>query len=202
MEIMERDIGMKKYEEEHYRYDSIKENIYPWVKNDLIDSHALNGKSFSEKDTPVIAFIGDLKIIFAIKRDGDSYEILKDNMLPPDINIEELYHTACENLVRDVEFVIGNTWYGAFGILADGVHEASAVCFKHIWQVCVDKLKDELVIMVPAKDTVLFAPAGQKEVVDKMIEHGQGAYDTGTDRISMQLFYFSQAKKELSIYEA
>lgn len=199
---MERDIGMKKYEEEHYRYDSIKENIYPWVKNDLIDSHALNGKSFSEKDTPVIAFIGDLKIIFAIKRDGDSYEILKDNMLPPDINIEELYHTACENLVRDVEFVIGNTWYGAFGILADGVHEASAVCFKHIWQVCVDKLKDDLVIMVPAKDTVLFAPAGQKEVVDKMIEHGQGAYDTGTDRISMQLFYFSQAKKELSIYEA
>ena len=202
MEIRERDIGMKKYEEEHYRYDSIKENIYPWVKNDLIDSHALNGKSFSEKDTPVIAFIGDLKIIFAIKRDGDSYEILKDNMLPPDINIEELYHTACENLVRDVEFVIGNTWYGAFGILADGVHEASAVCFKHIWQVCVDKLKDDLVIMVPAKDTVLFAPAGQKEVVDKMIEHGQGAYDTGTDRISMQLFYFSQAKKELSIYEA
>ena len=202
MEIMERDIGMKKYEEEHYRYDSIKENIYQWVKNDLIDSHALNGKSFSEKDTPVIAFIGDLKIIFAIKRDGDSYEILKDNMLPPDINIEELYHTACENLVRDVEFVIGNTWYGAFGILADGVHEASAVCFKHIWQVCVDKLKDDLVIMVPAKDTVLFAPAGQKEVVDKMIEHGQGAYDTGTDRISMQLFYFSQAKKELSIYEA
>ena len=202
MEIMERDIGMKKYEEEHYRYDSIKENIYPWVKNDLIDSHALNGKSFSEKDTPVIAFIGDLKIIFAIKRDGDSYEILKDNMLPPDINIEELYHTACENLVRDVEFVIGNTWYGAFGILADGVHEASAVCFKHIWQVCVVKLKDDLVIMVPAKDTVLFAPAGQKEVVDKMIEHGQGAYDTGTDRISMQLFYFSQAKKELSIYEA
>ena len=202
MEIMERDIGMKKYEEEHYRYDSIKENIYPWVKNDLIDSHALNGKSFSEKDTPVIAFIGDLKIVFAIKRDGDSYEILKDNMLSPDINIEELYHVACENLVRDVEFVIGNTWYGAFGILADGVHEASAVCFKHIWQVCVDKLKDDLVIMVPAKDTVLFAPAGQKEVVDKMIEHGQGAYDTGTDRISMQLFYFSQAKKELSIYEA
>ena len=193
---------MKKYEEEHYRYDNIKENIYPWVKNDLTDCHALNGKSFSEKDTPVIAFIGDLKIIFAIKRDGDSYEILKDNMLPPDINIEELYHTACENLVRDVEFVIGNTWYGAFGILADGVHEASAVCFKHIWQVCVDKLKDDLVIMVPAKDTVLFAPAGQKEVVDKMIEHGQGAYDTGTDRISMQLFYFSQAKKELSIYEA
>lgn len=62
---------------------------------------------------PVIAFVGDLKIIFAIKRSEDSYEILKDNMLPPEVEIE-LYHTACENLVRDVEFVIGNTWYGGF----------------------------------------------------------------------------------------
>ena len=34
---------------------------------------------------------------------------------------------ACENLARDVEFVIGNTWYGAFGIIADGLHEASSL---------------------------------------------------------------------------
>ena len=75
-------------------------------------------------------------------------------MLAPGTDIEALYHTACENLARDVEFVIGNTWYGAFGIIADGFHEASSLCFKHIWQVCVDKLKDDLVIMVPSKDTV------------------------------------------------
>ena len=58
---------MKKYEEEHYRYEKIKDCIYPWVKEELRDSKALNGKNISEKDTPVIAFAGDLKIIFAIK---------------------------------------------------------------------------------------------------------------------------------------
>ena len=76
--------------------EKIKDCIYPWVKGELRDSKALNGKNISEKDTPVIAFVGDLKIIFAIKRSEDSYEILKDNMLPPEVEIEELYHTACE----------------------------------------------------------------------------------------------------------
>ena len=120
---------MKKYEEEHYQFENIKEHIYPWIRKELKDKHALNGKNLSEKDTPVVAFMGDLKIIFAIRRGEDSYEILKDQMLAPGTDIEALYHTACENLARDVEFVIGNTWYGAFGIIADGFHEASSLCF-------------------------------------------------------------------------
>ena len=127
---------MKKYEEPRYQWGEICEHIYPWVKKELTDTQALNGKHFSEKDAPVVAFLGDLKIIFVIKRQEDTYEVLKDSMLPPDCDILELYHKACENLVRDVEFVIGNTWYGAFAILADGHNEASAVCLKHIWQVC------------------------------------------------------------------
>ena len=192
---------MKKYEEERYRLENIKENIYPWIKNELVDYQALNGKHFSEKDAPVIGFIGDLKIVFAIKR-GEQYEILKDNMLPPETDIVALYHTACETLVRDVEYVIGNTWYGAFGIIADGIHEPSALCLKHIWQVCVDKLKDDLVIMVPAKDSIIFAAASNKEVVDKMIEHGNKTYEAEKDKISNQVFLFSKNRKELSLYEA
>lgn len=192
---------MKKYEEEHYLYENIKERIYPWVKNELKDTHALNGKHMSEH-TAAIAFVGNMKIVFAIKRDGGSYEIVMDNMLPPDIDMEELYHTACENLVRDVEFVIGNTWYGAYGILADGIHEASAVCFKHIWNVCAEKLKDDLIIMVPCKDTVLFAPAGQRKVVEGMIEHGNKSYDAGTDPITDMLFLFSKSRRELKVYES
>ena len=113
---------MKKYEEEHYKYDNIKKHIYPWIKEELTDTQALNGKRISEQDTPVVAFIGNLKIIFVMKRSDEAYEVLKDNMLPPECDIEELYHTACENLNRDVEFVIANTWYGGFAVLADGHH--------------------------------------------------------------------------------
>ncbi|MGN0332833.1 MAG: hypothetical protein ACI4D9_07400 [Lachnospiraceae bacterium] len=192
---------MKKYEEEHYQYENIKEQIYPWIKDELMDSHALNGKRLSDS-TVAVSFIGDLKILFAVKRGEDSYEILQDNMVAPDVDIEQMYHTACENLVRDVEFVIGNTWYGAYGIIADGIHEASSLCFKHIWDVCVDKLKDDLVIMVPAKDTVLFAPAAQEKVVKEMMDHGKKAYEAAKDRISERVFVFSQSGKELSLYES
>lgn len=192
---------MKKYEEEHYRYERIQDKIYPWIKEELIDLHALNGKHISENDTPVVSFVGSLKIIFVIKREEDVYEVLKDNMLPPGCNIEALYQKACENLVRDVEFVIANTWYGGFGILADGHNEASSLCFKHIWQVCADKLKDDILIMAPAKDTVLFAPASNQDAVEKMKEHARGAYEQSADRISVKQFLFSQEGKELTVYE-
>ena len=143
---------MKKYEEEHYLYDNIKEQIYPWVSSTLSLPETLNGKNISEKDTPLIEFVGALKILFVIKRGEETYEVIKDNMLPPECDIPALYHQACENLVRDVEFVIGNTMYGAFSILADGKHEASSLCFQHIWNVCAEKLQDDLLIMAPRTD--------------------------------------------------
>lgn len=192
---------MKKYEEEKYKFENIKDKIYPWVKEELVDSQALNGKHFSEKDAPVVVFLEEIKIIFVIRRGESVFEVLKDNMLPPECDIIDLYHTACENLARDVEFVIANTWYGAYGIVADGYHEASALCLKHIWQVCVEKLQDDLVIVAPCKDTILFAPAGKTEIVDKMIEHGQTSYDQSTERISMRPMLFSREGKELCVYE-
>lgn len=193
---------MEKYEEPHYKWETIEDQVYPWIKNELTDTQALNGKHFSEKDAPVVVFLGELKIIFVIKRNADVFEVLKDSMLPPGCDIEDVYRKACENLVRDVEFVIGNTWYGAFAVLADGHHEASALCLKHIWQVCVDKLKDDLIIIAPAKDTVLFAPAGQPEVIKKMEDHAKMAYDQSEDQISLEKLRFLADRRELVIYEA
>ena len=192
---------MRKYEENRYILEEIKDQIYPWVKGELADTKALNGKYISEKDTPVVSFISGLRIIFVIKRGEDVYEVLKDHMLPPDCDVEALYYTACENLVRDVEFVIANTWYGGFAILADGWHEASALCFKHIWQVCVDKLEDDLVIMAPTRETVLFAPASNEKAVAKLKEHGEQTFEQTKDRISTRLMLFTKDRKELTEYE-
>lgn len=192
---------MKKYEEEHYLFENIKENIYPWITGSMSVPQTLNGKRISEKDTPLISFAGDLMVVFVIKRGEESYEVLKDSMLPPETDIMELYHIACENLVRDVEFVISNTMYGAFGILADGFHETSALCLKHIWNVCVEKLQDDLLIMVPARDTIVFAAASQEKVVEKMLIYAEQAYERSTDKISMEMFVYSKEERELLTYE-
>lgn len=192
---------MRKYEEKHYLFENIKDRIYPWVKQNLVDHEALNGKFISEKETPMVSFVGDLFIVFVIRRGEDSYEIIKDNMLPPECDIEELYHIACQNLVRDVEFVISQTMYGGFGILADGHHEASSLCFKHIWSVCAEKLNDDVMIMVPAKDTVLFVPASQEHLVNKMMDFAKQAYERNLDKISTKLFVFTKEGKELLAYD-
>lgn len=191
---------MRKYEEERYLFENIKNKIYPWVKETLVDHAALNGKYISEKDTPIVSFVGDLMIIFVIERGEDKFEILKDNMLPPDADIEALYQLACQNLVRDVKFVISNTMYGGFGILADGHHEASSLCFKHIWSLCAEKINDDLVIMVPAKDMVLFVPASNKKQIEDMYAYGMEAYNRNKDKISDKLYYFTKNEKELSVY--
>ena len=192
---------MRKYEEKNYLFENIKDKIYPWVKESLIDHQALNGKMISPKDTPIISFVGDLMIIFVINRGNDKYEIIKDNMLPPDTDMAELYGIACQNLVRDVEFIISNTMYGGFGILADGIHEASSLCFKHIWSVCVDKLQEDIVIMVPAKDMVLFVPASDQKALESMIQFGNEAYERNRDKISKKLLLFKKEEKELVVYE-
>lgn len=191
---------MRKYEEEHYLYENIKEDIYPWVSCTLHEPEALNGKHLSEKDTPIVAFVGDLKILFVIKRGEETYEVLKDVMLPPDFDGEALYHQACTNLVRDVEFVVGNTMYGAFAILADGFHEASSLCFQHIWNVCAEKLNDDLIIMAPLKDTVLFAPASQDAVVEKMKTHAEQAYTSRPNKLNLETYLFTKDGKELLTY--
>lgn len=192
---------MPKYEEKRYLFENIKDKIYPWVKESLVDHEALNGKYISPKDTPIVSFVGDLMIIFVIERGEDIYEILKDNMLPPDVNIEEIYQIACENLAKNVKFVFSNTMYGGFGIIADGHHEASSLCFKHIWSICVEKLQDDVVIMVPAKDMVLFAPAGNQKVIEAMYAYGLQAYERNKDKISKKLLKFTRKEKELMTYE-
>ena len=193
---------MRKYEEERYLFENIKDKIYPWVKESLVDHVALNGKYISPKDTPIISFVGDLMIIFVIERGEDKFEILKDNMLPPDTNMEELYQIACQNLVRDVKFVISNTLYGGFGILADGHHEASSLCFKHIWSLCAEQLDDDIIIMVPAKDMVLFVPASNQKQIEDMHAYGLEAYNRNKDKISDKMYRFMKKEKQLIPYES
>jgi hypothetical protein len=113
----------------------------------------------------------------------------------------ELYQIACQNLVRDVRFVISNTMYGGFGILADGHHEASSLCFKHIWSVCADKIGEDLVIMAPAKDMVLFVPASNQKGIESMREFGNEAFERNKDKISKKLLLFKKDEKELVVYE-
>lgn len=192
---------MKKYEEDRYLFENIKDHIYPWVKESLVDHEVMGSKIISEKDTPLVSFVGDMLIVFVIKRENETFEVLKENMLPPGCDIETLYYKSCENLAHNIDFVISQTMYGGFGIVADGHHEASALCLQHIWNLCAEKLGDDLVIMVPAKDMVLFVPAKDEKKIESMKNFGMESYRRSRDKVSEKLLFFDREKKELKGYE-
>ena len=101
-----------------------------------------------------------------------------------------------------MEYVIGNTWDGAYAIIGDGLKEASSLCLRHIWDVCTEKLKEDLVIMVPSAETVLFAPASKESVLKKMAEHAEKSFHGDEMPITLQMFRYYKEDKELKIYEA
>lgn len=179
------------------QFESIKNKIYPIVRKGFFDKAAVNGKELSEKDTTAVAFISDLIIMFSIQNEDGSYKVLKDELLPESISVDQLYGMACENLVRDVEYVIGNTWDGAYAVIADGMKEASALCLRHIWDVCAEKLEDDLVIMAPSAETVLFAPAGKATIVKHMMNHAEQSYMADETPISRKVFKYDRKNREL-----
>ncbi|HIW22135.1 MAG TPA: hypothetical protein H9887_08985 [Candidatus Dorea intestinavium] len=155
----------------------------------------------SPKKGPVISLVGDLEIIFEILDKDNKKTLVRYDMLEENVDVLELYHQACEKLVKEVEFVVANTLFGGFAILADKAHESSSLCFQSIWTTCADKLEDDLLIMVPTTDIVIFAPKAQEEVVEKMIIQGKSNYLEASNKVSPAVFIFTREEKELKSYE-
>ena len=65
---------------------------------------------------------------------------------------------------------------------------------------CVDKLQDDIIIVVPSRETVLFAPAGQTDVIKKMIDHAEKSFEVDGGAITKQIYVFTKAGKELKVY--
>ena len=65
---------------------------------------------------------------------------------------------------------------------------------------CAEKLKDDLLIIAPAKDTVVFLPMKEKEKLSYMKEYARQAYERNKDKISLQIFRFVRKRKELTVY--
>lgn len=182
-------------------FEKYRTRIYPWVREIPENEKEWEKEEYSCDDTPLLSFVEGLMTVFVVKDGEESYKILKDTMVPEGITVEELYKTACENLARDVEFVFSNTLFGGFGILADGIHEASALCLRHIWDVCTEKLQDDVVIMVPSRDLILFAPESDEKIVKAMLQFGEQGWEQSMHKVTRKVFQYSRDRKELTIYE-
>lgn len=182
-------------------FETYRLRIYPWVREIPEDEEGWRREGYSPEDTPLLSFVDGLMTVFVVHQGEDSYEILKDSMVPDGVSTEMLYQTACENLARDVEFVFSNTLFGGFGVIADGIHEASALCLRHIWETCTQKLEDDVLILVPARDMLLFAPQSDERAVRSMIQFAEQGWMQSRCRVTKKQYRYSRERKELTIYE-
>lgn len=156
------------------------EGIYPIIRK--------TGTLFHEAG-PVVQFLEGLDVIF-VKKTKKGYQIVENDMLPIEYDGLELYHGAIANLAEVVDYVVAQTPYGGFAIIADDEFEASAILFKQIWQMCSEKLNADIFMMLPTKNTLIFVPQGNDILLKQMKNHAQEAYQSSEDKISLQVFEY------------
>ena len=175
--------------------------VFPWLKQALPLEAAPGepGGEVFEADLPSLEFLGDLSIMFAIDRDGH-YELLQRHAVPPGMSEADLLALAKKNLSEQVQFDLTGTNYGGYGILADGDHEANALCLDFIWDAIAGQIKKNLVVAVPARDCLFMADAAAPEQIAAMVAVAADIFTNGERTLTDTLFFFEAESKTFTVY--
>lgn len=182
--------------------DELMEKVYPWVKVAVPDSDDSEEKTIRTMYVclPTREWLADLVILYVVDM-GDRFQVVLYKNLPPEYDEQMLYEKACSNLIRDVEFTLQQTNYGASGVIAGGNHEAGALCIPEIWDSIADIIGEDFIISVPAKDIVTIVKVSDKEAFKSMKEHCLEIYNGGDRRLTKHLFLYSINEHKFSVIE-
>lgn len=180
-------------------FDEIKDKIYPWIKK-MINSESNDNQKEITVDIPEKSFLADLFIIFVVDS-GDCFNVLQRSQMPEKMSEEELYELAVNNLANNIRFTLQPTNYGGYGIIADGNHEAGALCLNYLWEFCAEQIGENLIIAVPSKDMVLMVGQSQIEELNKMKILSSDIVRSGNKTLTEHLFLYSVEQRKFTVYE-
>jgi hypothetical protein len=169
--------GKDKSEKE---FNKIKSRIFPVVK---VETSGESGKTmeFTAENQPVFKKIaGDLLCFYGIMDDLDN--IAKENLL--------------EEVQRNLK--IHKTDFGRLGFTCGGNHEAALILLPEIWGVLIEKLGENIVFGVPAKDMSVFVNADQTDSVSKLQEMINDIHKDGSRLLSKKLFKYKAGQIEVN----
>lgn len=180
----------------------ISATVLPWIKTaePSPEEKDENGALIAE-DVLTLPFAGDLVIAFAVDT-GEYFELLQRGDLPPGMDAESLLAVARKNMADQVEFNLTGTSFGGFGLLAGGEHEAAALCLDFIWDYCAQAIGKNLVIAVPARDSLFMAEADDPEQIAGLKTIAENVFLHSDVPLTRTLFLFSAAAREFSVFGA
>lgn len=206
----ESDTGFEDGFSDEYVFDP--EKIYPrlrknWAKNPA-EEVSLMAVNEEEKypDMPMMRVMDSFIICLVIDA-GSVYSYLAYDKIPEGTDTRELYGKAFENLNRDVQYRYEECEKekGIFGILCGGNFEAESLCYDGMWKELADKFGDDLMIVAPTKDMVLFTKASDKKLCKNLMKMGTRIFEDNRNNTPFLLFckdvfIFSRKDGQLHIH--
>lgn len=181
------------------RIEEYKSRIYPWVKLSIENDHATDGVTLTEDDQPVVqGWQGDLVLCYCID-EGDQFSLIQKRDLDESgFNLDDLHNLAIENLSK-VEYKLSQTNFGGHGLLAGGNHEAAAICLTGVWDYLSNEFNDNLRVIIPAKDLIMFVPASKSDLYSAMLEFKDYIFENGERLLTKNVFHYDKSTKEWSV---
>ena len=114
--------------------------------------------------------------------------------------MDDLDNIAKENLLEEVQrnLKVHKTDFGGLGFTCGGNHEAALILLPEIWGVLIEKLGENIVFGVPAKDMSVFVNADQTDSVSKLQEMINDIHKDGSRLLSKKLFKYKAGQIEVN----
>lgn len=182
----------------------MKTRIYPWFKvlyePSLEVSDSIRAIELKDEEQPIMQnWLGDLAIFYVVD-EGNQFSLVLKRDLPQNITIEELHDIATNNLDRDIEFTFSETGFGGYGLIAEGNHETGSLTLTGIWEWCAGQIQDNLIVAVPAKDSIMMVPENDKDKIEALKKFVAEIFKGSERLLTNQLYHFDKSNSVWTLW--
>lgn len=183
-------------------FEKIKSAILPIMRPDYTKTIQEVGKNKHVHKLNK-EYFGDIALFYQIDR-GDNWEVMIDDNVPKSVTLDEIDIIALSNLYRRYKYeVILSHYFNGYEILSsDESFTSSALILGDIWISLSNRLKDNLIVSLPNRGTVLFVEESKKKNVKDLKKITIEIYkDSCKFQLSKLLYKFDLESKRFDIYE-
>ena len=153
------------------------DTLYPVLRH---QSFAQSGASMGLYSEP---FIGDMVRVYAIDS-PDYVSYVTTDHFDDGLTLDALHAAAARNLAAKVEITRFEQNGDVIVLYTDGFYESSLLLDANLWRGFVDLWDEDIAMIVPARDVVIFAPAGDANAVALLDLIRDDVLTNGTHQLS------------------
>ncbi len=159
------------------------DRVYPVLRHKSF-AQASNGDVGNGAVPYAQPFIGDMVLVYAIDYPDHVAYVTQSHLDDAQVTLTQLQQAADLNLSLKLDETQFQQQNGSFMVITDGFYESSMVLDSALWADIARQLGDDLVMIVPARDLVVFAPASNAEAIGFLETARDNILNGGTHQLS------------------